>query len=257
MRRPRSFCHVSRRRARRALRHARRAWRGGRRHPPDCGCHGREDVAPEPRRERADPVAPPLETQAGRARLGERQVAAPPLDQGAAVRGETEFLAHRRGVQRRDHGVLHADGRGGPGRTQERDLCLRPQRPIMRAYVTLTGPTDGAPAAGGRSCRLPPEGLGEVGAAFPSLRCSLPRSHLLRVVLGYASPTPLEGAGMMAPRLACIVTLIVGLLGGPLGAGCAEALEALPDRVSRARVGSRPHTLTWTRSVEGSVISAG
>ena len=25
----------------------------------------------------------------------------------------------------------------------------------MRDYVTLTGPTDGATAAGGRSCRLP------------------------------------------------------------------------------------------------------
>ena len=31
----------------------------------------------------------------------------------------------------------------------EPELCLRLQRPIMRDYVTLTGPTDGATAAGG------------------------------------------------------------------------------------------------------------
>jgi hypothetical protein len=33
-------------------------------------------------------------------------------------------------------------------------LCLRLQRPIMRDYVTLTGPTDGATAAGGGQCCL-------------------------------------------------------------------------------------------------------
>jgi hypothetical protein len=41
----------------------------------------------------------------------------------------------------------------------DRRLCLRApwgslggQRPIMADYVTLTGPQDGATAAGGRSC---------------------------------------------------------------------------------------------------------
>ena len=35
-----------------------------------------------------------------------------------------------------------------------RELCLRLQRPIMRDYVTLRRSSDGAVAAGGRSCRL-------------------------------------------------------------------------------------------------------
>ena len=75
----------------------------------------------------------------------------------------------RPGVPASQHNRLHSDT-GRPRHRQERchsddpggvcrwsrqaaeewsALCLRLQRPIMRDYVTLTGPTDGATAPGG------------------------------------------------------------------------------------------------------------
>ena len=47
----------------------------------------------------------------------------------------------RRGLVEQQHLGLEAEGDG--------QLCLRLQRPIMRDYVRVAGPTDGAAAAGG------------------------------------------------------------------------------------------------------------
>jgi hypothetical protein len=84
------------------------------------------------------PMSPPISRHKRRLRASPRPVP-PNFRPGRIGLGEVLEEAARLLGRHADAGIAH----------REAELCLRLQRPIMADYVTVTGTTDGAIAAGG------------------------------------------------------------------------------------------------------------